>query len=258
MSQHTWNTQIINDFAWKEETLTSSYKRDNTVYILYLPDSQTDVKEEKLEEIATKAKEIYKTVYGIDVEVVVFDETKYGKFNPKYLDSSDSVIILGARDKVADCATKFSGIKDFTDWKNTLYKGRKVTAERWPETSERPGKIVAIDGNVMKENADANETDIITYVAYVIVHGTGHNSGQNHHQYRISIMTDGAEALKFITGRYPKQKNYQSIEAFIESEQNKELIAEFKKKFSAEKAGDSYLMKKVIMEAPKGFLWDDF
>ncbi len=169
--------------------------RDNIIYLVVLPDANTQLKPADVRAIAQKANDNFKSM-GLKTTVVVVD----GKgplppaFDAKNMDKTDAVAVIGGSRKSTGEFIKKNISED---------RGNTLLAEgHWvgngklnPEKSEPGGNNIAISAEDLPGMAEAGEMSIVDAAALLINHGAGHNAdvtGENgHNSPGADVMQDG-------------------------------------------------------------------
>jgi RHS repeat-associated protein len=81
---------------------------DNVIYLIYHHDNENpDLKGVTANSIRDEANKMYEKL-GLETRVVVFDDTKMGKFNPEYMDKTDAYAVVGDFEQIsAETGLKF-------------------------------------------------------------------------------------------------------------------------------------------------------
>ena len=220
---------------------------DNVIYLVGLP-AGDGVESPDLQTIANAANKIYKDL-GLKTRVVVYSSNQ--PFDPANIDPNDSYAVIG---DVEEVKTVF---KQYGDEAGDGWNGGNLHPENSSnENFHTKARGIAIDqdalestsykfGSGSKENA----------AAFLIVHGSGHNSGSNHtygernfkgeelDTDNAAIMTSGEKMEKMIW--YGDNDNYRKQSDFTKRSNNSLFIKIIKHRFGNSKAKDNYDINKV-------------
>jgi RHS repeat-associated protein len=172
--------------------------RDNVIYLVVLPDANSQLKPADVQSIANKANENFKSM-GLNTRVVVVD----GKgplppaFDAKNMDKTDAVAVIGgSRKSTAEFIKKNVSESRGEDLLNGWVKNPNLN----PEKSEVDGNNIAISAADLPGIADEFGQTVTDAAALLINHGVGHNAQKSgeHNASNADVMKDGnnlAEAL---------------------------------------------------------------
>jgi RHS repeat-associated protein len=172
--------------------------KQNTIYLVILPDAMAKLTKCQVQDIIDKANLTYKEL-GLGTRVVLFEYKGPlpPDFNPKNLDETDAVAVIGATKQSVANYVNDHVEKGYVWQENKDLNGKRVKNQ---EHSPPGGLVVGIDlGDADLSKEDFNAT-LTANIAFSINHGSGHlSSGFNSLDYLDhndgKIMTDG-ETLK--------------------------------------------------------------
>jgi len=190
--------------------------RENIIYLVYLPSKDCKITKQDAQDMANKANENFKNL-GLNTRVVLADEKVTGSknFNPSKIDKTDAVAVIGNVSDVTNYIKKVGGNDA------GFIEGWKGGEGKEPERSENKynfdyggvpqrggGKFIAIDGNAIKDYANANGWTETEAGGQILNHGAGHNAdldGKLQHN-ESGIMMDGQERQR-MGNTYTDYKN---------------------------------------------------
>lgn len=207
--------------------------RENIIYLVVANDKngKASLKPETAQKIASEANKIYQNL-GLKTRVVVYEGKE--AFNPKYMDKTDAVAVVG---NTKSQTTEYIKKNISSEFGKNLEENGFPSSKDNPESSENPskkgGSIVAVGYNAVKEfyNWNTGSTEE-QEAAFTIVHGAGHNATENHD----SGIMNSAFNLKLSAFKLDNlTKNNVS---------NEDLISSMKKRFGTKDAKTNYSEKK--------------
>lgn len=173
--------------------------KENVIYLILLPSAEGEFSKQDAETIASKTNECLKAL-GINAEVKVWEPKMEGEsFNTKNMDASDKVVFLGEKGDISKAMTVADVNKFYRE--NDVAKLTECTTKNLPtpEISQLPGDAVALSSKEIVCDAVDFKTDKLTLASFLILHGVGHNSGQEHFNGS-AIMMEGQTMVNLIKG----------------------------------------------------------
>lgn len=157
---------------------------DNVVYLVYVPGDDPELSEVTAEGIAREANKMYKEL-GLKTRVVVFDESKRGKFNEDYMDATDSYAVVGTDKEIIN--------------RTALTRSGKDLEKAQPGRN----KAGVFTSQVEKYMDELPFTSVEQALAFGLVHGTGHNadhtkSTKHGHFIRQVLYDEGVNYVNFM------------------------------------------------------------
>ena len=229
----------------------------NMVYVVFLQSSGLNTAQKSA--VIAEMQRIYDDVIGLRgecgesvIKVTEFDQTKRGRIYGEYLDASDAVVTIGSVNAVNTvrqrCQTTCYGAEEdsriFIEYGNLC-----------PELSENvrtkgeSGRFVGIGSQRASLYAKRVRDNLINTIAFLGVHGTGHNVNINHPYdswYPLvdtySLMNEDPSChIQNETDRgcggYP---TYSRLSDFLQYENNCNLLGYFLEKFNGTTPKDNY------------------
>jgi RHS repeat-associated protein len=150
---------------------------DNVIYLIYHHDNKnSNLENVTAEQIAQEANAMYEKL-GVNTRVVVFDESKSGKFNGEYMDETDAVVVVGDNATVAGEA----GLN--------VPSGGLGVARNGTE-------VAGVSTSFLNKYKDMTHGNISQLIAFGLVHESGHlaakiGSPSTHGQFR-DVNPDGS------------------------------------------------------------------
>ncbi len=200
---------------------------DNVIYLVALPSSETKFSKQDLQDIACQATENLSNL-GLNTIVVVWDGST---ISPSDIRSTDGVAFLGSVEDVKQNTKSFLG-SDLYNAKSEIksFQGGVTNPERSEVKSKVGQSIVGLDANSIEGFSESTlKSTKIEGAAYLINHGTGHNSGFIGHSDEVngspkgktsnnaSIMVCGGRTRCNITGKMFKHVNFGWVDLRDES-----------------------------------------
>ena len=224
--------------------------RENIIYLVVLPSSNTSLQKGDAQKIADQATANFKNM-GLKTEVRIVESKG---FDINKIDAHDAVAVLGSRDNVVNYVAETLHDKGFADNLNGIGEKRWEGGSDNPERSKNDGgastgNIIAIDATGLKGFAGKvginDESEPTTKAgALTISHGGGHNSGLYHAydntQTTTSVIMSDADRLGGILSNenssYPKYADVTNNQ----KGQNADYVKAMKGRFGNENAKDHY------------------
>ena len=152
---------------------------DNIIYLVLLPSAEAKLSKTDIENVALELRYRYKQL-GVSIDIVVASSP--AEFNPKYIDGTDSYVLIGNPEELA---------RRQTSWDVTSYEpgdGSNVLelseSANYIKSSYGKKMFTGHSGNLITVNLkgvdDWSKNLKILYtstIAWAIIHGTGHNAG---------------------------------------------------------------------------------
>jgi RHS repeat-associated protein len=224
---------------------------NNVIYLVALSSVKSELSKTDLQGIADVANAHYRDL-GLETRVVVFESSD--PFDPSHLDLNDSYVLMGTVSEITDKVAENSFDDEIRQAKDRLIADDETNPERSATTKNKfeKGILIASDrlGNFTAKSA-SNQTSA---AAFLIVHGSVHNTGFNVHGAE-PLQFDGGTVLGKLgepgqmsdEGRFvaPDPK-YNSLGDFIKASENKKTISKFGSSagFGKTEARDNYYFNK--------------
>lgn len=191
--------------------------RENTIYLVYLPDANTKLTVEELNGIVAKANEQFKAL-GLNTRVEVY--TGSTPLKNSMVDKSDAIVALGSVENV----------KKYTESNITggAWSGQtSPNNEGWTGGKDNPeitqplnidgsgGRVIMVDANSLPASASESGLTTVELGSHIIVHGAGHTAGKDDLKQPTTtsggvttanpaIMMDGQSTKDYMTGGNPR------------------------------------------------------
>jgi hypothetical protein len=162
------------------KNFTGTGKDDNITYLLQKnkKDSKTRMSDEELVALANKMTEQNKRM-GINTKVVPWLSSE--EFNPKFMDPTDNVVIIGDREAQEPAINTLfpNQASNIEAWSTLSDVGQAKGYYRMPHAKKgTPGKWGVVDSNAAKQFINAardNGSSAKEALAFLLNHESGHN-----------------------------------------------------------------------------------
>jgi len=245
------NSSPYSAFADNPIVIVDKDGKENIIYLVVLPSAKATLKAQQVEDIKAQATQSFKDM-DLKTEVRVVEAST---FDMTKIDAHDAVAVMGSKSEVVSYVGSKLGDKEFSQELKTEWGAGPQN----PEYSKNnggavSGNVIAIDGTNLDGAAaefgvadESNST--VKAGALSIVHGAGHNAGQNHagpYSNTMSIiMVDGDDMSSSLSNPesfYPKYKdvtNNQPIPYKPTENRNQQYVGAMKKRFGDQTAKDN-------------------
>jgi hypothetical protein len=227
---------------------------ENVIYMVLLKGSNQAM----AKKIMNKANERLKAL-GLNTKVVISSEGS--KFNPAYMDKTDSYVAYGNVDAVKDFV-KTNNPADYEHHFSTWQGNIDGNPEQSSNTMGQKTNVIGLDANGLAQTAEKYNTSEENMGAFLILHGAGHNASLNHTDapnsreegqsiYNCAIMESGNRVLlggTFIHGL---------DERYFGKKYNSMYIDIMKKFFWNEPSKDNYLLNKQRSKLPYRCIYNE-
>ena len=233
----------------------------NMVYVVFLQSAGLSTMQKKA--VIAEMQRIYNDVIGLRngcgdamIQVTEFDQTKRGNIYGEYLDASDVVVGIGSVSAVnalndrcgSTCAQIDENKRLFIENGSTNPELSENLRNLYDPNGQNRGRFVGIASGRAKIFAGDVNTSLVNTIAYLGVHGSGHNVNMDHapgpsnnyfgdSHYPMPyycIMADGRNIYNEISG------TTQNISLWLTTKENNQLKPYFMEKFRADTPQDNY------------------
>ncbi len=237
---------------------------ENIIYLIVLPDANTVLSKTDIQNTVDKANASFAAM-GLNTRVEIWTPEKGEEFNMQYLDPSDGVAVIGSKNAV------MKEIKRLDPTEGTAMDESFKNDANCPEESSniskpgRNGKFIAISAGDAKGFAKLTHSKVSTAIAFLIMHGRGHNAGagNNHDATDAEVMTEGGNIIGRIEGGYvktssgvrffEKSKIYTRLEVYMTKSLNSGYIEKIKEIFGNKASSDNYKANKADSKKTPSF-----
>ena len=228
--------------------------RENTIYLV---DLQTEKKIDT-QKFIEKVNQVYEN-FGLKTRMMMAPDGK--KFNPEYMDETDSYVAIGDIYDVYNFIKEKSPkefAKYYTKWGEFGGNPEKSSMEplKYNEYGSKledgaKTSVVGIDLIQTSNMAGRYKSSTLDYAVYLAVHGIGHNATIGHPDYSSNsrfgpyredntiLMLSGSKMHDLITNG-----TYKSVNDFLQPSKNSGYIDAIKRHFGNEVSKSNYDFKK--------------
>ena len=228
--------------AWNPVKLVDPDGQENIIYVVNLQGRNGAVNVNNIiEESNNRFREL-----GLETRVMMAPDGV--DFNPKYMDKTDSYVLIGETGSIKEFVKNNSPnqYKNFSNW-----LGGTDNPEKSVNNRTRKGDIICIDANALESAAARLNTDSKTMGAFLIMHGAGHNAGMNHSNElpRDEGQSDLTAAI-MMSGNAKSWFSNRSANIAMNKDMNSFYIEKMRTMFGNKKATSNYDYNKIKTEHP--------